>query len=47
MKYDQFGVMENTFFNWLEIVAYVWLFVSIVAGIISVASYLYSHLQWI
>jgi hypothetical protein len=47
MEYDQHGNMKNTFCNWLTIIAFFWLFVSVVAGIVSLASYLYLHLQWI
>jgi hypothetical protein len=31
----------------MTIVAYAWLFVSSVAGLVSLVQYLYTHLQWI
>jgi hypothetical protein len=47
MKYNQHGDLENTFMNWLTIVSYLWLFASVVGGLVHTVQYLYAHLRWI
>lgn len=47
MEYDHEGIMKNTVFNWFTIGCYLWTFISVVAGIVSLAKYLYKHLQWV
>jgi len=47
MKYDSNGDLVISFGNVVTGVAYLWLFASVVAGIIRTVQYLYAHLQWI
>jgi hypothetical protein len=34
-------------YPFMTVVAYAWLFVSCVAGLVTLVQYLYNHLQWI
>ncbi len=36
-----------SFWEGVAVVSYVWLFVCIVSAIVSLAQYLYKHLQWV
>ena len=45
--FNEDGYMELTFINIVKAGAYLWLFVSVTAGIVRTVQYLYEHLQWI
>jgi hypothetical protein len=45
--FNEDGYMEMTFINIVKAASYLWLFCSILAGIVRGVQYLYAHLQWI
>jgi hypothetical protein len=45
--FNEDGYMEMTFTNIVKATAYLWLFCSVLGGLVTGIQYLYNHLQWI